>query len=285
MFKIDVVVAIEEGVWFMVDESVKLKIWGSKSVLTRQHPAYRSNDLRFKFYAETTNRFPGSQGARSTRRRGIVAVEDLEGRERRACLRSRSELMGFFRIRAASLVRHRLPSCPHDFCFADDNLCNVQTTLWVKFCRETTYRLPASKVHVTASSWGAALWWACLKLNPSQLDTVPTNFALRRRIAFRRVGLSWPPFEGDSGLGNGVEWLTCMEVLDLHECVVVDTKVESFRAHSNFFGQIGPTTASFGFPLERFQRETTLGRRTNGRMPPPVCAFDEYLRDGEIMIL
>ncbi|KAK0463685.1 uncharacterized protein EV420DRAFT_1519494 [Desarmillaria tabescens] len=52
-----------------------------------------------------------------------------------------------------------------------------------------------------------------------------------------------------------------------------------------FFGQIGPTTASLGFPLERFERETTLGRRTNGRKPPPVRAFFEYLRGGEIMIL
>ncbi len=52
-----------------------------------------------------------------------------------------------------------------------------------------------------------------------------------------------------------------------------------------FFGQIGPTTASLGFPLERFERETTLGRCTNGRKASPVCAFDEYLRGGEIMIL
>ncbi|KAK0184878.1 hypothetical protein F5146DRAFT_1006295 [Armillaria mellea] len=52
-----------------------------------------------------------------------------------------------------------------------------------------------------------------------------------------------------------------------------------------FFGQIGPTTASVGFPLERFERETTLGRCTNGRKASPVCAFDEYLRGGEIMVL
>ncbi len=52
-----------------------------------------------------------------------------------------------------------------------------------------------------------------------------------------------------------------------------------------FFGQIGPTLASLGFLLERFQWETMLGRRTNGRKPPPVCAFCEYLRDREIINL
>ncbi|KAK0494707.1 hypothetical protein EDD18DRAFT_1107193 [Armillaria luteobubalina] len=52
-----------------------------------------------------------------------------------------------------------------------------------------------------------------------------------------------------------------------------------------FFGQIGPTTARLGSPLERFEREVMHVWGTNGRMTLPVCASDEYLQDGEIMVL
>jgi len=52
-----------------------------------------------------------------------------------------------------------------------------------------------------------------------------------------------------------------------------------------FFGRVGPTTASVGLPLKRLERETTLVVCMNGRIASPVCAFDEYLRDGEITIV
>ncbi len=60
---------------------------------------------------------------------------------------------------------------------------------------------------------------------------------------------------------------------------------ESFGARAIFFGRVGPTTASVGLPLKRLERETTLVGGMNGRIPSPVCAFDEYLRDGETTIL
>ncbi|KAK0219204.1 hypothetical protein IW262DRAFT_1462832 [Armillaria fumosa] len=70
-------------------------------------------------------------------------------------------------------------------------------------------------------------------------------------------------------------------MFDLYELVAVSLKDSLYT----FFGQIGPTTANFGSLLERFEREVMLVRDTNGRMSSPVCASDEYLRGGEIMIL
>ncbi|KAK0454302.1 hypothetical protein EV421DRAFT_1729521 [Armillaria borealis] len=43
--------------------------------------------------------------------------------------------------------------------------------------------------------------------------------------------------------------------------------------------------ASVGLPLKRLERETTLGCSMNVRTPSPICAFDEYLRDGETTIV
>ncbi|KAK0471962.1 hypothetical protein IW261DRAFT_1424761 [Armillaria novae-zelandiae] len=167
---------------------------------------------------------------------------------------------------------------------------DVQHTLDSDVCLDTTYQHPADSGLgvVEWVGWLLQVWgphtivqpWS--RSPPQRLlpghDILKSNSYANHLQKWTAKSMEWTPFEEDSGLGNCVGCLTHSATVFLCEQIVeISRTLRDF-----FFGQIGPTMASCGFPLERFQREATLGQGTNGRMAPPICAFENTFGVGKL---
>ncbi|KAK0502389.1 hypothetical protein EDD18DRAFT_1100839 [Armillaria luteobubalina] len=154
--------------------------------------------------------------------------------------------------------------------------CDVGKQL-IKFRWKTSNRIPTSKGTPTTSADDRAT----IRRSPvCGSSLLPEAQAQDRRCARKP-----PSVEGDVGLDNGVLWLT--------RCSIQGTLTERRRLFKGerpsgllfFFWANRTHHGRLDSPLKRFEREVTQVRGTNGRMTPPVCGSDEYLRGGEIMIL
>ncbi|KAK0470951.1 hypothetical protein IW261DRAFT_1672186 [Armillaria novae-zelandiae] len=117
-------------------------------------------------------------------------------------------------------------------------------SLTLKFCTKATHLLPVSK--------GTASYFELVSLMDLRWQAWlghQTNIRCGREDDDPLITPNPPSVEGDAGIGNGVECLTRMARMDVHEHDFVSPK------------------------------------GTNGRMTPPVCAADENLWGGEIMIV